>query len=174
MPLAMTPPSTTAPAAATALDVAKGLITIANGERVAIPETGETYVEGITHLKLQKMLYFAQAAHLALHGKPLFDDEIEAWSLGPVVPAVYNVYRSFHDGNLALPEREEVRLPEDVMRFLQDMWAIFGKYTAAELVDMSHRHAPWKDVYRPDTRHIPITKESMMRFYRTTKAFTAK
>lgn len=35
--------------------------------------------EGITHLKLQKILYFAQAAYLSLYDKPLFEEEIYAW-----------------------------------------------------------------------------------------------
>jgi uncharacterized phage-associated protein len=36
--------------------------------------------EGITNLKLQKMLYFVQAYYLAKLGKPLFMEPIEAWA----------------------------------------------------------------------------------------------
>jgi len=32
----------------------------------------------ISNLKLQKLLYYAQGIHLALYGKPLFNDPIEA------------------------------------------------------------------------------------------------
>ena len=38
--------------------------------------------EGITNLKLQKVLYFAQAYYLSKIGKPLFSDNIEAWEYG--------------------------------------------------------------------------------------------
>lgn len=161
----------TAPAVTTASEVAKAFIKIANDEKVAIPETGETYVEGITNLKLQKMLYFADAAYLALYGKPLFDDEVQAWSLGPVVPSVYEAYKAF--ANAKLSTSEEPNIPTDINEFLSEMWAIFGKYTASELVDMSHKHAPWKDVYEAG-RNNPISKESMMNYYRNTKAFSAK
>ena len=54
------------------MDVAKCFVRIANDEVVDVPETGEKLKEGITHLKLQKLLYFAQAAHLAVHNSPLF------------------------------------------------------------------------------------------------------
>src|SRR6266446_3445682 len=51
--------------------------------------------KSVTNLKLQKLLYYAQAWKLALHGKPLFNDRIEAWVHGPVVPVVFREYRDF-------------------------------------------------------------------------------
>jgi len=48
----------------------------------------------ISNLKLQKLLYYAQGIHLALYGKPLFNDPIEAWQYGPVVDSVYQTYKT--------------------------------------------------------------------------------
>jgi uncharacterized phage-associated protein len=43
----------------------------------------------VDNLKLQKLLYYSQAVHLVLNGKlPLFNEAIEAWDYGPVVPRV--------------------------------------------------------------------------------------
>jgi uncharacterized phage-associated protein len=39
--------------------------------------------DSISNLKLQKLLYYAQGAHLALHNTPLFPEAIEAWTRGP-------------------------------------------------------------------------------------------
>jgi uncharacterized phage-associated protein len=36
----------------------------------------------VSNLKLQKLLYYAQAWHLALHDEPLFNDRIEAYGDG--------------------------------------------------------------------------------------------
>ena len=36
--------------------------------------------DSITHLKLQKLIYYAQAWSLALKGKTLFEEEIQAWA----------------------------------------------------------------------------------------------
>lgn len=38
----------------------------------------------ITTMKLQKLVYYAQAWHLVFHSEPLFADTIEAWPQGPV------------------------------------------------------------------------------------------
>lgn len=45
-----------------------------------------------THLKVQKLLYYAQGWCLARHDKTLFDEDIEAWVHGPVVRSVYDFY----------------------------------------------------------------------------------
>jgi uncharacterized phage-associated protein len=46
---------------------------------------GESCGEDLTHLKLQKLVYYAQGFHLGLFDKPLFEEPIEAWAHGPVV-----------------------------------------------------------------------------------------
>ena len=58
----------------------------------------------VSNLKLQKLLYYAQGHQLAERGTPLFDDEIQAWSHGPVVKDVYHRFKGFGSGNVVLPE----------------------------------------------------------------------
>ena len=36
-------------------------------------------------VKVHKLLYYAQAWHAVWTGEPLFDEEIQAWKMGPVV-----------------------------------------------------------------------------------------
>lgn len=43
----------------------------------------------ISNLILNKLLYFAQGHCLAETGRPLFDDDFEAWEYGPVIPSFY-------------------------------------------------------------------------------------
>ncbi len=40
-------------------------------------------------MKLHKLLYYAAGWHLGFTGEPLFDEDIEAWQYGPVVPSIY-------------------------------------------------------------------------------------
>ncbi len=40
----------------------------------------------ITAMKLQKLMYYAQAWNLVWEEKELFDDDFEAWANGPVLP----------------------------------------------------------------------------------------
>ena len=64
-------------------DVAEFFIQVAN----------QSEDDQMTNLKLNKLLYYAQGAYLARTGKPLFENRIEAWDLGPVVPEVYHKYK---------------------------------------------------------------------------------
>jgi uncharacterized phage-associated protein len=40
---------------------------------------------GLPTLKLHKLLYYAQAHHLAATGEPMFAESVTAWDKGPVV-----------------------------------------------------------------------------------------
>jgi Protein of unknown function (DUF4065) len=42
--------------------------------------------------KLQALVYLSQAHHLASTGRPLFDEPIEAWAEGPIVPALHELH----------------------------------------------------------------------------------
>lgn len=68
-----------------ALDIAKKLIFLAQQDEA---NGGEC----LTNLKLQKLLYYQQGFHLAAFDAPLFNDSMESWMYGPVVPVVYDTY----------------------------------------------------------------------------------
>ena len=42
--------------------------------------------DGLTNLKLNKLLYYVQGCSYQRFNRPLFEDEIEAWNYGPVIP----------------------------------------------------------------------------------------
>lgn len=120
--------------------------------------------EGITNLKLQKILYFAQAYYLAKLGKPLFSDVIEAWEYGPVVPSVYHQLK--HRGNRVLIcEKDQSDISEEDKKILANIWETFGGYSASRLVDISHAHSPWKDAYASSKKEI--SHKSMEEYYAT-------
>lgn len=139
-----------------AIDIARCFIKIAHDQVVQVPETGQELHEDITHLKLQKLLYFAQAAHLAAHGAPLFSDEIQAWKFGPVVPTVYQIFRDFESRHI--PSEEGHDCDEQVEVFLKEVWKTFAKYSASELVHLSHKVGPWENFYKPNHNNvIPVS-----------------
>ena len=77
---------------AKALEVAKYIVYIAN-----------RYGELITPLKLQKLLYYAQADYLVKHnGTPLFEEPIEAHEDGPIVQSVYEFFKPFGHGPILM------------------------------------------------------------------------
>ena len=50
--------------------------------------------DSMTHKKVQKLCYYAQAWYCALYdGSPLFSDEIQAWVHGPCNPLIISCLR---------------------------------------------------------------------------------
>lgn len=49
------------------------------------------FENGISTMKLQKLLYLSQGWHLAITGSPLFAEEFEAWPSGPVNRVIYEL-----------------------------------------------------------------------------------
>lgn len=117
----------------------------------------------ISNLKLQKILYFVQAEFLVGMGKACFDDEIEAWTYGPVVPAVYFEYKIF--GSTNIPDQGDndfesiSRQDKDRLDAIIDVAA---KYSASSLVEITHRQSPWKNAYR---RKDKVIKKSEIKEY---------
>lgn len=90
----------------------------------------------ISQLKLQKLLYYAQACHLALYNKKLFDDKILAWTYGPVVESIYQKYKPC--GRQPIEDFEPVALDEETEILLEFIYSKFGIYCASHLVKLTH------------------------------------
>lgn len=100
--------------------------------------------EGVTNLKLQKVLYLTQAYYLAKVGRPLFCEKIEAWSYGPVIREVYNIYKS-NASNPIIQENDQSDIVEEDKEIIKQVWGLFGGYSASKLVDIVHSHLPWRE-----------------------------
>lgn len=97
----------------------------------------------MTNLKLQKMLYYEQGFHLAYFNEPLFDEQIEAWQYGPVVPSVYDYYKT-HGRDGLIPEDKvfEFRVSNERALF-DEVYRVYGAYSAIGLMNMTHTEMPW-------------------------------
>jgi uncharacterized phage-associated protein len=99
--------------------------------------------EAISNMKLQKLLYYAQGAYLAIVGKPLFSDPIVAWKHGPVIETLYHKYKEFGSNGIYLNECALPDLDEETENILEQVYQIFGQYSAWKLREMTHNEAPW-------------------------------
>lgn len=129
--------------------------------------------EGITNLKLQKLLYFAYVWNLTLNNTKLFDDIIEAWNYGPVIRNEYNRLKSFCRNpipNDAIETNIEL-MPEHIQGFLNTIWYSYGKrYSAGYLVDMTHSHTPWRNAFYSKEGNQIITDNDIKSFYTIDRA----
>ena len=142
----------------TADNVAKYLVYLAS--QAFVGDNQER--EGITNLKLQKVLYFAQAYYLAKLGRPLFSDTIEAWEYGPVVPSVYGRYRG-NGSNPIISGEDKSSIAEEDKETIQKIWNTFGSYSASKLVDITHAHTPWKNAYQTPSK--VISRRALKEYY---------
>ena len=119
----------------TALDVARFIVQLHDRDAQGGP---------LTHLRIQKLLYYVQGWHLAAYGEPFFGDRIEAWKNGPVCPSVWRELNDFGDSpiragtvkaaeNLAAPQKAIVR----------SIWEAYKKYSGPDLWQMTHTERPW-------------------------------
>ena len=121
----------------------------------------------ITNLKLNKLMYYAQGWSLARLGKPLFQNDIQAWKYGPVIPAIYHDYKNC--GNSPITVIDE-SYSNDVFSgkqysLLLDVYGEYGKYTARALTSLTHRPGtPWSRFYE-EGRNAIIPKEALKEYF---------
>ena len=120
----------------------------------------------ITNLKLQKLLYYAQAWYLVNYNKRLFDDPIEAWDLGPVVRSIYRKWKQY--GGTPIPYeptgRESKVFQKHQIEFLKEYFRVFSNLSATALVSMTHSEDPWKNAYN-NQKNSEIDTREMKVFY---------
>lgn len=119
--------------------------------------------DSITNLKLQKLLYYAQGAHLALHNEPLFPEAIEAWTHGPVVPYVYRQYKQHGGEPIPIEKINLENYTLQVREVLDEVNEVFGQFSALKLRAMTHNEPPWKQT--PRGAVIPL--DLMTEFFKT-------
>lgn len=120
--------------------------------------------ELMSNLKLQKMLYYEQGYHLAKFGTPLFEEEIEAWMYGPVVPVVYETFNSFGANGIE-PEKDELALSEQEEKLFNEVFIAYSQYSAIGLMNKTHQEKPWKTT--PVKVGSIISKEKLTNFFKT-------
>lgn len=123
------------------------------------------YNQEISKIKLQKSLYFlfaywggfvkksrlnsvaiedANIKELPLY---LFEDEIEAWTYGPVVRIVYSNFDNYYlNANFEKIEKE-ISKQTEVKEFIDDLLNDLFQMSDFKLVDIAHQDTSWKSNY---------------------------
>lgn len=98
-----------------------------------------------TAMKLQKLVYYAQAWSLVWDDRPLFRERIEAWANGPVCPPLYAQHRgAFQVNRTVIPQGNPGLLDQDARDTIDAVLEYYGQKPAQWLSDLSHAEAPWK------------------------------
>lgn len=123
--------------------------------------------DAISNLKLQKLMYYAQGFNLALFDQPLFANEIRAWTHGPVVPDIYHAFKEYGSNAIPAPANFDANeLSAEERELLDEVYNVYGQYSAWKLRNMTHAEPPWVDAYKKSADSV-ITTAAMRDYFRT-------
>ena len=112
--------------------------------------------DGISNLKLQKLVYYAQGFFTAIYDKPLFQSRIYAWAHGPVVPSLYHTYKVHGRNSITVPANFDPKsLKGDEFDLIEEVFLEFGQFSAWKLRNMTHEESPWMN-HEGDISLIPL------------------
>lgn len=150
-------------------------------EKISVPEKGKYSVfdianwfllkENMTHKKVQKLCYYAQAWCFALKGYRLINADFQAWIHGPVCPALYERFKGFGYETIKIKTNYLPHIDSEDIRLLEDVWDTYGDKTGNALEALSHRELPWIEARRgfnnSERCAVVINPESMKKYYRS-------
>lgn len=117
----------------------------------------------ISNIKLQKLLYYLQARFLVEKGQPLFNNTIEKWYYGPVVPDVYHEYKSYGSGvikdiskrmvldkdengkvnKISVVQYDDSSINDEDKQTIDETFESLSQFGAFQLVDLTHNQPLW-------------------------------
>lgn len=127
----------------------------------------------LTQMHIHKLIYFAHAAFLVLHHRPLVQEEFQAWPFGPVL---VNLYREFKDfGKNPINRFAEtyggIKPQIDIddtnaLDVVRRIWEQFKGYEGWELSKFTHiKGSPW-DVNFEEGKSNTIPNNDILNFYK--------
>lgn len=123
----------------------------------------------ITAMKLQKLVYYCQAWSLVWDDKPLFEEKIEAWANGPVIPELYDRHRGAYEVFPRMFPGNPNNLDENQKETIDIVLKDYGKNSSYELSQMTHVEDPWRNqrfgLGPGDRGYREISKESIAEYY---------
>ena len=122
----------------------------------------------LTPLKLQKLMFYADAWSMALYGEELTSERFQAWVHGPVAVSQYHRFKDLRWRPI-LDDIEKPKVGKRVKKHLKEIVDIFGVETGPALEIMTHNERPWIEARRgiPEDQACNnyIDKEVTRRFY---------
>lgn len=110
--------------------------------------------------RLNRLVYLVQVEAVTTTGEPLFEDRIEAWQCGPVVPAVSHAFGGQGDAAIIEPI-EHVEVEPDAARLIDSVAEKYGPLSAFDLVSLVRRPGgAWARAYASG-RDAEITSDAI-------------
>ena len=135
----------------------------------------------MSHLKLQKLVYYVDAWHLVFHDRAIVPEDFKAWVHGPVCLSLWHAAKDFStlNGDItvkaarkdAIIKDMERRLSKDQVALIRDVLKEYGNKPAHHLESLTHAELPWREARGDLLAHEPSTnkikKSTMKSYYRS-------
>ena len=137
--------------------------------------------DGVSPLKLQKLVYISHGWCLGIIGESLVADEYaEAWKYGPVFSSLYHEFKDFGSKQITrkatdLDDDFELFTPHvdktdiQTINLLKKVWDVYGHFSAGQLSSLTHKNgSPWHQANdKGENRiNIHISDEIIKEYYK--------
>lgn len=123
----------------------------------------------LTHMKLQKLVFYANGWNLGVTNAPLVDERAQVWRYGPVFRSLYNTLTGYGNQRIELPARQNpfsavaptVPVTGAADSHLIDwIWQRYGAYSATALSDQTHAlGTPWRIIAEQHNFTVPFNTD---------------
>lgn len=110
----------------------------------------------VSPMKLQKLLYFVACEYIKKTASPLFSEAFEVWKYGPVLPSVYNEFKSYGKEPILTYAKDakgisyivdEDAVP-DLRLAIDRIWKSFKNWSGVALSQITHKEgSAWSYSY---------------------------
>lgn len=106
-----------------------------------------------TPMQLLKLVYIAHGWMLGFFGKPLINEDVEAWKYGPVIPELYQEVKNYgrekvrnEISSWPIPSRQS--LNEEEKSVIHFVYKKYGNLDGIRLSMITHqKDTPWSDIF---------------------------
>jgi uncharacterized phage-associated protein len=125
-------------------------------------------IEGraLSIMSLLKLTYIAHGWRLEISNRPLFENRIEAWQHGPVIPDVYHAFRP----QGVVPQKLDPNFPPPVdagdEAFLEQIYGIYAQLSPFRLSELTHvPGGPWDTARKWGGQYAEIPNDLIQSHY---------
>jgi uncharacterized phage-associated protein len=122
----------------------------------------------VTPMQLIKLVYIANGYMLGLYGKTLYDESVQAWRYGPVIPSVYKAVRSFGSNKIEdLDDVADGEFDSDETHVMDMVADVYGQYDGLTLSSATHMpNTPWSITWEQSKANAHISDDLIENFYK--------
>ena len=121
-------------------------------------------------MKLLKLTYIAHGYNLGFFEKPLFNNQVQAWKYGTVIPDLYHVIKRFGNGYVdeeIVDLYKEKEVEGDQKKLLDFVWEAYKPLSGLQLSDLTHQEdTPWKKTFN-QSYNVPISNDLIKEHYKS-------